>query len=101
MFHRCRPISDPKSGYVRVQHVGFKILCTHLEALKLHSMTFTSLSLQMNWMLKGPEIFSALQSFAEILFTLRCVSTKSRCAGSSSVASPLCTPAFSMCSAMA
>ena len=24
------------------------------EALKLHSITFTSLSLQMNWMLKGP-----------------------------------------------
>ena len=29
-------------------------------ARRLHSMTLTSLSLQMNWMLKGPEIRKAL-----------------------------------------
>merc|ERR1719401_30146 len=63
------------------------------EARRLHSMTLTSLSLQMNWTLKGPEIFNALQIFWPIILTRRCVSTKSFCAGSSKVASPLCTPA--------
>ncbi len=49
--------------------------------------------LTLNPFTPAPEAFTPL--------TLRIVSTKSFCAGSTSVASPECTPAFSTCSEMA
>lgn len=41
------------------------------EARRLHSMTLTSFSRDMNWMLKGPEMLSALAMADEIFLTCR------------------------------
>merc|ERR1719476_561064 len=49
----------------------FEMKGNDLEARRLHSMTMTSFSLHMNWMLKGPEIFNARQIFWPICFTRR------------------------------
>ena len=45
------------------------------EARRLHSMTFMSLFLARNWMLNGPEMFSAFAIFAETFLMRRIVST--------------------------
>lgn len=42
------------------------------EARRLHSMTFTSLSRAMSWMLKGPVMLSARAMADEIFFTCVC-----------------------------
>ncbi len=70
-------------------------------ARRLHSITFTTLSVANNWILKGPEIRSADAICEAMRFTARTVCTYSFCAGSTRVASPECTPAFSTCSEMA
>ena len=64
-------------------------------------MTFTSLLRARNCMLNGPVIFSADATSRAIFLILRIVSMYRRCGGSTSVASPECTPAFSTCSEMA
>ena len=71
------------------------------DARKLHSITCTSPLAAMYWMLKGPVISSAFAILLEIDFICRIVSKYVRCGGSTSVASPEWTPAFSTCSDMA
>ena len=70
-------------------------------ARRLHSITLRRLFFARNWMLKGPEIRSPRAIFFAIVLILRKVSMFTRCGGSTIVASPECTPAFSMCSPMA
>src|SRR3989338_4726342 len=67
-----------------------------LEALKLHSMTFIWFSLAMNWMLNGPVISNALAIFLVTPFIFLMVSWYRFWGGRAIVASPECTPAFSI-----
>ena len=71
-----------------------------LEALRLHSMTFTSRPFARNWMLNGPEMLSSL-AIARLIFLI-CLMVAKRMfwAGKTIVASPEWTPAYSMCSLM-
>jgi hypothetical protein len=64
-------------------------------------MTLTSLSRAMSWMLNGPVMLSELAMALAMRLTALIVPTYSFCAGSTSVASPEWTPAFSTCSEMA
>ncbi len=72
-----------------------------LDARRLHSITFMSLSFARNCMLNGPDMFSSSEILLLIFFILLIVSMYSFCAGNTIVASPECTPANSMCSDIA
>ena len=71
------------------------------EARKLHSITFTSFLRARYWILNGPEIFSSCAMRRLIFLIWRAVEKYICCAGKTKVASPECTPAYSMCSEMA
>ena len=70
------------------------------DARRLHSMTFTSRPLARNCILNGPEIFSSLAILRDIFFIWRIVEKDICWAGNVIVASPECTPAYSICSEM-
>ena len=61
-------------------------------------MTITSFSRATNWMLNTPVIRSSFAIWRPILRTRRAVSAKIRWGGTTIVASPEWTPAFSTCS---
>ena len=71
------------------------------DARRLHSITFTSLFFASSWMLNGPVMCSDFAIARAMARMRRSVSVYSFIDGSSSVASPECTPAFSMCSEIA
>mmetsp|Transcript_33340 Transcript_33340/g.68042 ORF Transcript_33340/g.68042 Transcript_33340/m.68042 type:complete len:321 (-) Transcript_33340:3246-4208(-) len=71
------------------------------EARTLHSMHMTSVPLATNWMFTGPVMLSLLTIFLAASLTRNLVYAERSWAGRTSVASPLWTPAFSMCSCIA
>ena len=68
------------------------------DARRLHSITITSLPLQMYCMLNGPVMCNSLTIFCVASSMRANVYSDTVCVGNINVASPECTPAFSTCS---
>ena len=103
-------VSDGKFGGRRMPSIAsvatsqksvFTVLDTkgqEREARRFVSITSTSVPFTRNCVLKGPVISSAFAMRAPMAFTRSIASRGRFLGGSTSVASPECTPAFSMCS---
>src|SRR3989338_8392893 len=72
-----------------------------LEVRRLHSMTKGVFLIARNWMLKGPVILRADDNCWAIFLIFSKVSEFTFWVGKTIVESPLCIPAFSMCSVIA
>ena len=76
-------------------------VCLFLQVLTMLCVVCTQVTLAMSCRLNGPDTCSSLATFSAMSTIFPLVSALMSCAGNTSEASPLCTPAFSMCSLIA